>query len=181
MALNLSPSSSSISTAPFKLQPSGAFSKSQRFPLKPNLTCTDRRRTCQCKAATPEGVTEDPTVEVSSAQAQLDMLEQLTSSPSSASGYRSDGTELQRSTIREQLSELFGETRGEFTLPLGKKLKKSTLTISKKRNIKRQALLNEVSKRNDSVFFATIGVFVIVPPFAILAIAVLTGYVDLMP
>lgn len=99
----------------------------------------------------------------------------------SLSGYRSDGTELQRSTIREKLSELFGETRGEFTLPLGKKLKKSTLTISKKRNIKRQALLNEVGKRNDSVFFATIGIFVIVPPFAILAIAVLTGYVELMP
>ncbi|XP_078167968.1 myosin-G heavy chain-like protein isoform X2 [Carex rostrata] len=175
MALNLSSSSSSLSTAPFKLQPSGAFFKSQRFPFKPNLTC-------QCKAATPEGVTEDPTVEVSSAQSQLDMLEQLTASPSSsATGYRSDGTELQRSTIREKLSELFGETRGEFTLPLGKKLKKSTLTISKKRNIKRQALLNEVGKRNDSVFFATIGIFVIVPPFAILAIAVLTGYVDLMP
>lgn len=99
----------------------------------------------------------------------------------SLAGYSSDGTDLQRSTVREQLSELFGETRGEFTLPLGKKLKKSTLTISKKRNIKRQALLNEVGKRNDSVFFATVGAFVIVPPFAILAIAVLTGYVDLMP
>ncbi|KAJ4749360.1 myosin-G heavy chain-like protein [Rhynchospora pubera] len=180
MALNLSPSSSSLSTPPLKLQSSSAFSMSQRLPFRP--TCADKRRTCQCKAATPEGATEDPRVEVSSAQAQLDLLEQLTSSPTPPdSGYRSDETEMDRPTIREQLSGLFGDTRGEFTLPLGKRLKENVLTISKRRNIKRQALLNEVGKRNDSVFFATVGAFVIVPPFAILAIAVLTGYVDLMP
>lgn len=90
-------------------------------------------------------------------------------------------------TIREQLLALAnGKVADEFTLPLGKKLKEglkrlNSLTVSQKRNIKRQALLTQVSGRNDSVFFATVGAFVLVPPFAILAIAVLTGYVQLFP
>jgi hypothetical protein len=57
----------------------------------------------------------------------------------------------------------------------------NTLTVSQRRNIKRQAMLNQVSGRNDSVFFATVGAFVLVPPLAILAIAILTGYVQLFP
>ena len=90
-------------------------------------------------------------------------------------------------TIREQLSALAnGKVVDEFTLPLGKKLKEglkslNKLTVSQRRNIKRQALLTQVSGRNDSLFFATVGAFVLVPPFAILAIAVITGYVQLFP
>jgi len=97
-------------------------------------------------------------------------------------GYESDSN-TSRPTIREQLSELIGDRDDEFILPLGKRMKASvnSLTVSQKRNIKRQAYLNEVSRRNDSVFFATIGAFVILPPVIILSVAVLTGYVQLFP
>lgn len=86
--------------------------------------------------------------------------------------------------IREQLANLVGDREDDFTIPLGKNLKKVTpkfLTTSQKRNIRRQEYLNEVSKRNDSVFFATIGAFVILPPIVILGIAIATGYVQLFP
>ena len=91
-----------------------------------------------------------------------------------------------RATIREQLSSLAGNRVDDYTLPLGKRLKEglkrlNALTVSQRRNIKRQAMLNQVSGRNYSVFFATVGAFVLVPPFAILAIAILTGYVQLFP
>jgi len=98
-------------------------------------------------------------------------------------GYESDGSSG-KVTIREQLAQLVGERDDDFSIPLGKNLKKVSakfLTISQKRNIRRQAYLNEVSQRNDSVFFATIGAFVILPPFIILGIAILTGYVQLFP
>ncbi|KAJ3670769.1 hypothetical protein LUZ60_008195 [Juncus effusus] len=176
MASTLPPSSSSLQTAPLKLHPSF-----HRFiTIKPSFSHTRRLR-FECRASQQEGVTEDPTVTGSSARAQLDLLEQLKSSPiSSVNGYKSNS--IQRLTIREQLSELIGDsTGGDFTIPIGKRLKNSTLTISKKRNIKRQALLTKVSGRNDSVFFATVGAFVILPPFVILAIAVSTGYVQLLP
>ncbi|KFK37139.1 hypothetical protein AALP_AA4G218200 [Arabis alpina] len=121
----------------------------------------------------------------SSARTQLDLLEQLTST---SDGYMSDGGGNGSSgiTIREQLAGLVGSDRDEdeFTIPLGKNLKKVSakfLTISQKRNIKRQSYLNEVSQRNDSTFFATIGAFVILPPLLILLFAILTGYVQLFP
>ncbi|KAK9691341.1 hypothetical protein RND81_09G190900 [Saponaria officinalis] len=117
----------------------------------------------------------------SSARAQMGLLEQLTSG---TSGYDSDSSMPSQRTIREQLAQLVGDRDDDFTIPLGKNLKKFTpkaLTTSQKRNIKRQAYLNEVSQRNDSVFFATIGAFVILPPFVILGIAILTGYVQLFP
>ncbi|XP_014503577.1 uncharacterized protein LOC106763913 isoform X1 [Vigna radiata var. radiata] len=120
---------------------------------------------------------------LSSSRAQLDLLEQLTSTSSPNTGYESDGSS-RKLTIREQLAQLVGERDDDFSIPLGKNLKKVSakfLTISQKRNIKRQAYLNEVSQRNDSVFFATIGAFVILPPFIILGIAILTGYVQLFP
>ncbi|KAK4740455.1 hypothetical protein SAY87_032336 [Trapa incisa] len=122
---------------------------------------------------------------LSSARAQLGLLEQLTSSSSSASvdGYESDGN-ARNLTIRDQLLQLVGDREGDFIIPLGKNLKNVSarfLTISQKRNIRRQAYLNEVSQRNDSVFFATIGAFVILPPFVILGIAILIGYVQLFP
>lgn len=161
--------------------------------------------------------------EVSSARAQLDLLEQLTSptldgiagklilythkiivvcchrliadpnltlmiTKNCSSGLENGvPTEpRQRATIREQLSALANGKVDEFTLPLGKKLKEglkslNSLTVSQRRNIKRQALLTQVSGRNDSVFFAAVGAFVLVPPLAILAIAVLTGYIQLFP
>lgn len=98
-------------------------------------------------------------------------------------GYESDGRS-RKFTIRDQLVQLVGERDGDFSIPLGKNLKKVSakfLTVSQKRNIRRQAYLNEVSQRNDSVFFATIGAFVILPPLVILGIAILTGYVQLFP
>ncbi|KAL1567305.1 hypothetical protein AAHA92_02796 [Salvia divinorum] len=115
-----------------------------------------------------------------SARIQMDLLDQLTSGGTSTQGYESDGGP----TIREQLSNLVGDRDDDFTIPLGKNLKKVTakfLTTSQKRNIRRQTYLNEVSRRNDSVFFATIGAFVILPPIVILGIAIATGYVQLFP
>ncbi|XP_042040279.1 uncharacterized protein LOC121785879 isoform X3 [Salvia splendens] len=108
-----------------------------------------------------------------SARIQMDLLDQLTSSGASSQGYESDGGP----TIREQLANLVGDSDDDFTIPLGKNLKKVTakfLTTSQKRNIRRQTYLNEVSRRNDSVFFATIGAFVILPPIVILGIAIAT-------
>uniref|UniRef100_A0A0E0C5R4 Uncharacterized protein n=1 Tax=Oryza meridionalis TaxID=40149 RepID=A0A0E0C5R4_9ORYZ len=155
-----------------------------------------------CKAAAAarqEGATQDPAISVSSARTQLDLLEQLTTPTSDGIAYvatnhnGSSGVEngaptepRVQTTIREQLSAVIGDRDGEYTLPLGKKLKEglkrlNSLTVSQRRNIKRQALLTKVSGRNDSVFFATVGAFVLVPPLAILAIAVLTGYVQLLP
>ncbi|KAI3736034.1 hypothetical protein L6452_15565 [Arctium lappa] len=115
----------------------------------------------------------------SSARTRLDLLEQLTST--SPSGYESDGNygEL---TIREKLAQLVGDRDDDFSIRLGKKLKiPKLLTPSQKRNIKRQAYLNEVSQRNDTNFFATIGAFVLLPPIIILGIAIATGYVQLFP
>ncbi|KAF1868538.1 hypothetical protein Lal_00035976 [Lupinus albus] len=120
---------------------------------------------------------------LSSSRAQLDLLEQLTSTSSPVNGYEIDGSSV-KPAIREQLAKLVGERDDDFSIPLGKNLKKVSakfLTISQKRNIKRQAYLNEVSQRNDSVFFASIGAFVILPPIIILGIAILTGYVQLFP
>lgn len=101
----------------------------------------------------------------------------------SSPGYESDGSS-QRLAIRDQLARLVGDRDDDFSIPLGKDLKKVSakfLTISQKRNIRRQAYLDEVSQRNDSVFFATIGAFVILPPFIILGLAIITGYVQLFP
>lgn len=144
-----------------------------------------------CKAAAAarqEGATQDPAISVSSARTQLDLLEQLTTPTSDGIGVENGAPTEPRvqTTIREQLSAVIGDRDGEYTLPLGKKLKEglkklNSLTVSQRRNIKRQALLTKVSGRNDSVFFATVGAFVLVPPLAILAIAVLTGYVQLLP
>ncbi|XP_009790166.1 uncharacterized protein LOC107810436 [Nicotiana tabacum] len=120
---------------------------------------------------------------LSSARTQLDLLDQLTSSSSAVNGYESDSSSS-KPTIRAQLAKLVGDRDDDFSIPLGKNLKKVSakfLTVSQKRNIKRQAYLNEVSQRNDSVFFATIGAFVILPPLVILGIAIATGYVQLFP
>ncbi|CAM8982873.1 unnamed protein product [Rhodiola kirilowii] len=116
----------------------------------------------------------------SSARTQIDLLDQLTASSSSNDDYDS----FQKLTIRQKLANLMGGRDDDFTIPLGKNLKKvsaSFLTISQKRNIKRQTYLNEVSQRNDSVVFATIGAFILLPPIVILGIAIATGYVQLFP
>ncbi|KAI3990012.1 hypothetical protein MKX01_003715 [Papaver californicum] len=116
----------------------------------------------------------------SSSRTQLDLLDQLSSS---TEGYASDG-ESRQLTIREQLTQLVGDREGEdFSIPLGKNLKKVSatfLTISQKRNIKRKAYLDDVSRRNDTFFFS-IAAFVIIPPIIILGVAVSTGYVQLLP
>ncbi|KAJ0971679.1 hypothetical protein J5N97_019638 [Dioscorea zingiberensis] len=181
MAWNLAPYPSLSTVTP-------RFQGLERLPpkivhgvLSKNTSLDTHQSLPLCKATQSEGATEESSSTGSSARAQLDLLEQLTyTSPDR--GDQIDGDD-QRPTVREQLSELIGDRDGEFSLPLGKKLKASlnSLTISQKRNIKRQAYLNEVARRNDSTFFATIGAFVILPPVAILSIAILTGYVQLFP
>ncbi|KAJ6938896.1 hypothetical protein NC651_005360 [Populus alba x Populus x berolinensis] len=186
MALNFSASSlshvSSSTTGPQFLIPA----HKHLLKLYPSsFSCT--KTSAQSEGAA-SGVTEqDPSSfsgSPSSTRTQLDLLEQLTSATPSADGYESDGGSG-KLTIREQLAQLVGEGDGDFSIPLGKKnLKKVSakfLTVSQKRNIRRQAYLNQVSQRNDSVFFATIGAFIIFPPIIILGIAILTGYVQLFP
>ncbi|KAG9447993.1 hypothetical protein H6P81_014121 [Aristolochia fimbriata] len=156
-------------------------------PLVPNDKAASKEKQFSlCAAAKSEGLTEESSLtespERSSTRTQLDLLEQLTSTSTPTSGYESDGIS-NKPTIRDQLFQLVGGREGDFSLPLGKKLKASmnSLTISQKRNIKRQAYLDKVSRRNDSRFFATVGAFVLLPPILILAVAVLTGYVQLFP
>ncbi|CAL9083034.1 unnamed protein product [Musa hybrid cultivar] len=179
MAWNFAPSSSLPKPPPWVQATERVPTKNQSVLFKP--TSSDKCFS-PCKASQSESIAEDTSPTSSSARNQLDLLEQLTSSSPTASGYDSLG-DPPRPTIREQLSEIVGDRDGEFILPLGKKLKASlnTLTISQKRNIKRQAYLNEVEQRNDSVFFATIGAFVLLPPAVILSVAILTGYVQLFP
>ncbi|KAI3465928.1 hypothetical protein Pfo_022591 [Paulownia fortunei] len=185
MALNFGTASTTLHPRPLI---SSKISK-QKIALK--LYDTASPSCLKAAAALSEGtesrVTEEdpPTYSGSSSSArmQLDLLEQLTSGSSSVDGYESDGSS-NRPTIREQLANLVGDRDDDFSIPLGKNLKKVSakfLTISQKRNIRRQAYLNEVSQRNDSVFFATIGAFVILPPVVILGIAIATGYVQLFP
>ncbi|XP_010924375.1 uncharacterized protein [Elaeis guineensis] len=179
MAWNIAPLSS-LPTAPPRIQ------GSERFPIKKHTVLvkptSSEKSLSPCKVAQSEGVTEEQGLSGSSARTQLDLLEQLTSSTFPGSGYEGAG-DTRKPTIGEQLSELVGDRGGDFSLPLGKKLQASwnSLTISRRRNIKRQAYLNEVAGRNDSIFFATIGAFVILPPVVILSIAILTGYVQLFP
>ncbi|XP_047059723.1 uncharacterized protein LOC124666429 isoform X3 [Lolium rigidum] len=197
MACSFSPSSAARLQAVDAA--AAAAVKSARVPLKASASPAPRSL-AGCKAARQEfeGATQDPSVSadsailssvVSSARTQLGLLEQLTSSSTTDATENGAPTETRvQTTIREQLAALYGDRGDEFTftLPLGKRLRQglktlNALTVSQRRNIKRQALLTKVSGRNDSVFFATVGVFVLGPPIAILAIAVLTGYVQLLP
>ncbi|KAI7752738.1 hypothetical protein M8C21_028177 [Ambrosia artemisiifolia] len=115
-----------------------------------------------------------------STRTQLDLLEQLTTTVS-PSDYGSDRNYADL-TIREKLIELVGDRDDDFSMRLGKKMKvPKLLTVSQKRNIRRQSYLNEVSRRNDTNFFATIGAFVLLPPIIILGVAIATGYVQLFP
>ncbi|XP_018837785.1 uncharacterized protein LOC118349550 [Juglans regia] len=172
---------------PSTTPPPSLFPKHRRL-LKLQSSSPPHFRTSAQSDGTERGVTEeDPPVSlsgsVSSTRIQLDLLEQLTSTGSAVDGYESDGSSQSR-TIRDQLAQLVGDRDDDFSIPLGKNLKKFTpkfLTISQKRNVRRQAYLDEVSQRNDTVFFATIGAFIILPPFIILGIAIITGYVQLFP
>ncbi|CAI0383680.1 unnamed protein product [Linum tenue] len=197
MALNLSAASLSQSQISSSASPSTSASScgGHQFVFlkqkhKDPLTKQLRRHIPSSKAfvqAADNGESEpssssSSSSSVSSSRTQLDLLEQLTSA--SPSRYESD--RATSTTIREQLIRLAGDRDGDdFTIKLvGKNLNKASpkfLTTSQKRNIKRQAYLNEVSTRNDSVFFATIGAFVLLPPLIILGIAVATGYVQLFP
>lgn len=187
MACSFSPSPAARLQA---VDAAAAAVKSAWLPVKASVSPSPRSL-ASCKAARQdfEGATQDPSVSVSSARTQLDLLEQLTSSSTSDGIENGAPAETRvKATIREQLSALYGDRGDEFTftLPLGKRLRQglktlNSLTVSQRRNIKRQAMLTKVSGRNDSVFFATVGAFVLGPPIAILAIAVLTGYVQLLP
>ncbi|XVF31772.1 hypothetical protein REPUB_Repub17cG0021100 [Reevesia pubescens] len=160
-----------------------------KHPLKLKLIPSSCKTFAQSEGKEGGVQEEDPSASfsgsLSSARTQLDLLEQLSSTGSAVDGpgYESDGG-FGKLSIREQLVLLVGDRGNDFTIPLGKNLKKvspKVLTISQKRNIRRQTYLDEVSQRNDSVFFATVGAIVLVPPFIILGIAILTGYVQLFP
>lgn len=88
-------------------------------------------------------------------------------------------------TIREQLSSQIEPEAQEVIIPLSSLEKLEVpvkeLTISQKRNIRRQDYLTKVSERNDVPFFATLAAVFLVPPICILGIAVATGYIDLFP
>ncbi|KAL7143582.1 hypothetical protein ABFS83_08G201500 [Erythranthe nasuta] len=180
MALNFGAASTTLHPRPFL---SSKISKQKIAAF--NFYYSSSPPCLKAAASLSEGVADDDQESnfsgpSSSARAQLNLLDQLTSGRSSIDGYVSDSSSS-GPTIREQLANLVGERDDDFTIPLGKNLKKWTpkfLTVSQKRNIRRQTYLNEVSQRNDSVFFATIGAFVILPPILILGIAIATGYVD---
>lgn len=92
-------------------------------------------------------------------------------------------------TIRDQLAnQIEPAEASEVVVPLAKELVTKTptivaadLTISQKRNIRRQNYLNKVSERNDAPFFAAVAGLVLVPPILILAFAIATGYVEFFP
>ncbi|KAF3575960.1 hypothetical protein DY000_02035882 [Brassica cretica] len=185
MALHLFPASLHPISNPSSSSPSRSKQRHLLLQLSPPRLRSDRSQsgvTENDNDPSPSGKQSDLFCSSSSVRTQLDLLEQLTST---SDGYLSDGGGgFRGSTVREQLAGLVGDRDDDFTIPLGKNLKKVSpkfLTTSQKRNIKRQSYLNEVSQRNDSVFFATIGAFVILPPLLILGIAILTGYVQLFP
>ena len=87
-------------------------------------------------------------------------------------------------TIRDQLASQVELEAPEVVVSLANGEKDTPvpeLTISQKRNIRRQNYLNKVSERNDAPFFATVAGLVLVPPVLILGFAVATGYVELFP
>ncbi|KAJ7520418.1 hypothetical protein O6H91_19G005300 [Diphasiastrum complanatum] len=113
------------------------------------------------------------------AQTHLDLLEHITSNTSK--GEENDSTKPQ-GTIAEQLAEKYDPDASEMTIPLGTSAAPlRTLTVSQKRNIRRQNYLNEVAKRNDGPFFAAVAAFILLPPAIILGVAVASGYVDILP
>ncbi|XP_057508279.1 uncharacterized protein LOC130791175 [Actinidia eriantha] len=178
-----------VSLHPKKPPPSSPLYPKHKPLLNLHYPVVSSFRTDAQPEGTQSGITEkDPQTSssgsLSSARTQLGLLDQLTSTISPVDGYESDGSSSRKLTIRDQLAQLVGDQDDDFSIPLGKNLMKISpkfLTTSQKRNIRRQTYLDEVSQRNDTVFFATIGAFVILPPLIILGIAILTGYVQLFP
>jgi hypothetical protein len=110
-------------------------------------------------------------------ESHLSLLERLTENSTTSQG--GDGV-----TIRDQLASQVDEPEAaEVVVPLGKEpeLQYSDLTISQKRNIRRQNYLNKTTERNDAPFFAAVLGFVLVPPIVILGYAIVTGYVEFFP
>lgn len=100
--------------------------------------------------------------------------------PTSTADASSSGSGL---TIREQLSDLYN---GDEYLPLVNKSladrsAQRRSNVSKMRNKRRQARLNEEGKRNDRGLFANLFLLLIVPPATILGFAVAVGYVEILP
>ncbi|XP_024537817.1 uncharacterized protein LOC112348823 [Selaginella moellendorffii] len=106
------------------------------------------------------------------------------SDKASISIIRSPGSSSSSSsnTIASKLVDRYGnsEEGSDFSVPLVySRYKKPKISVQ--RNIKRQEYLDKVSQRDDSGTFATIGLFVLVPPLAILAVAIAVGYVNILP
>lgn len=112
------------------------------------------------------------------AQSHLNLLERMTENSTASQA----GDDVK--TIRDQLASQIEPEAEEVVVSLVSEEKEPTppqLTISQKRNIRRQNYLNKVSERNDAPFFATVAGFVLLPPLLILGFAVATGYIELFP
>ncbi|CAM6103490.1 unnamed protein product [Calypogeia fissa] len=148
----------------------------------PSSSSEGRKARCNVStnaSSTPESqMTDTETSERPTIQSHLDLLQQITSESSV-------GAAGSRKTIAQQLAaDLEFENAEEVTIPLGSgklDMKETDLTISQKRNIRRQDYMDRVSERNDAPFFTAVALFVLVPPAAILGVAVATGYIDLFP
>ncbi|KAJ8499234.1 hypothetical protein OPV22_009786 [Ensete ventricosum] len=105
MAWNFAPSSSLPKLPPW-------VQATERVPTKNHSVLFRPTRSEKCvspwKASQSESVAEDTSPTSSSARNQLDLLEQLTSSSPTASGYDSF-VDPSGPTIREQLSEIVGD------------------------------------------------------------------------
>lgn len=155
-----------------------------RERIRPSETCKRESGVRLNAGSTPESQTADKEADSSvssqepSEQSHLDLLHQITSR--SAVGAAGSGK-----TIAQQLAaDLEEEGAEEVTIPLGSgklDIKATDLTISQKRNIARQNYMNKVAERNDAPLFTAVALFVLLPPAAILGVAVATGYVDLFP
>jgi hypothetical protein len=90
---------------------------------------------------------------------------------------------LEKGSIGEQLASKVPLENKSAVVPLVKRvpMEYDDLTISQKRNIRRQKYLDQVSQRNDAPLFIAIALSVVLPPAIILGIAIGTGYIDLLP
>ncbi|KAL5674118.1 hypothetical protein ACJX0J_018424, partial [Zea mays] len=108
MACSFPPSSA---TRLHALDAAAAGVKNGRVPLKASVAPAQRALGCCRATARQEGATQEPSVAASSARAQLDLLEQLTSAtPDDTAAGLENGMPppepRRRATIREQLSAL---------------------------------------------------------------------------
>eukprot|EP00850_Spirogloea_muscicola_P021777 SM000261S09976 [mRNA] locus=s261:6583:7508:- [translate_table: standard] len=112
-----------------------------------------------------------------SIRSSLDLLERL-ASPGRAGSEPGDSRRRQAgaASIAEQLKGKLEESNEEDEVRLA--LVRPELTISQRRNIRRQAYLDTVAKRNDVPLFLGIGLAILLPPAGILGYLLLAGFIE---